>query len=331
MPYFSCFSSTEFIIISLPYRRIPMRILLVAICSLCLISGLAIAKDGPEKPVQPSLILADTIEIEPNDTCVDATANGNVLGVDDNCDAAIDPAGDLDYFDVTLAADGTFLFETHAGDAGDTKLYVYADDCLTQLGFDDDGGEGLYSRLEIALTAGTYYVMVQHYSASGTGAYILTMDEVVVVPPPANDVCEGAVDLQEQSLASFDVDLTVGYTNVEGQGSGSCTGYSTNGPDAFYKIYLYQGDSFTATEDGDCDMALYLFTDCADPFTSCLIGSDNCCSGAQESLTWTAEADGWYYLGVDAYTSAGCPVTVTIADPVSSDDTSWGSMKSMFR
>jgi hypothetical protein len=78
-------------------------------------------------------------------------------------------------------------------------------------------------------------------------------------------------------------------------------------------------------------MALYLFTDCADPFTSCLIGSDNCCSGAQESVAWTAEFDGWYYLGVDAYTSAGCLVTVTIADPVGADETNWGSMKSMFR
>jgi hypothetical protein len=307
-----------------------MRILLVVLCTLFLISGLAMAKE-PEKPVEPKLILTNTVEVEPNDTCADASANGNVLAVGDVCSAALDPEGDLDYFEVVVTADGTFLFETQPGDAGDTKLYVYADDCATELGFNDDGGEGLYSRLEIALTAGTYYVMVQHYSATGLGAYFLTMEEVIVVPPPANDVCEGAIDIQEQGLAVFEVDLTVGYTNTSAMGSGGCTGYSANGPEAFYKIYLMQGETFTATEDGSCDMALYLFTDCADPFASCVVGSDNCCSGAQEAVTWTAEFDGWYYLGVDAYTTAGCLVTVTIADPVSSEDMNWGSMKSLFR
>lgn len=309
-----------------------MRILLVVICSLCLISGIATAKPELEKPEQPRLILVDTNEVEPNDTCADASTNGNVLAEGDNCSAAIDIEGDLDYYEVTVAADGTFRFETVAGDAGDTKMWLYADDCATELAYNDDGGDGYYSLFEVPLTAGaTYYLLVTHYSASGLGAYFLTMDEVVVVPPPANDTCDGAIDLQEQGLAVFDVDLTVGYTNASAMGSGGCTGYSTNGPDAFFKIYLNQGETFTATEDGECDMALYLFTDCADPFTSCVVGSDNCCGGAQEVVTYTADADGWYYLGVDAYTSSGCPVTVTIADPVGTDEMNWGSMKSLFR
>lgn len=307
-----------------------MRILLVAICALCLISGIATAKPELEKPLVQYVSNSRADEAEPNDDYTTA----NVLTVGDDMNAAIDPAGDVDFFSIDVTYDGLMAFQTHPGDVGDTKLYLYDVDGVTQLAYNDDGGgQGYYSLIEYTFPVpGTYFVKVTGYSGTTQGTYILTAtEEDPPPPPPANDTCEGAIDLQDQSEAAFDVDLSVGYTNVSNQGSGSCTGYSTPGPDAFYKIYLYQGDVFTATEDGACDMALYLFTDCADPFTSCLIGSDNCCSGAQESVTWTAEADGWYYLGVDAYTSTGCLVTVTIAEPVSSDDANWGSVKSMFR
>jgi len=310
-----------------------MRTMLFVLCTLCLISGLAIAKPVLEKPVEPSKALVNLVEIEPNDTCQDASDNGNIITGGDVYDSAIDVEGDLDYYEVLITADGTFRFETAAGDAGDTKMYLYADDCVTELEFDDDGGDGLYSMFEVALVGNTtYYLLVNHYSATSTGTYILTMDEIIVVPPPANDVCEGAIDLQEQGLAIFDVDLAGGgFTNASNMGSGGCTGFTTPGPEAFYKVTLTAGQVFTVMEDGDCDMALYLFTDCADPFTSCVVGSDNCCSGAQELISYVVEADGVYYLGVDTYTGAGCPVTVTIEAPVDNDEMNWGSVKSLFR
>jgi len=310
-----------------------MRIMLIVLCSLCLISSIAAAKPELEKPVPPSAILTDLIEIEPNDTCQDASDFFNIISPGDAYTSAIDVPGDLDYYEVFLVADGTFRFETHAGDAGDTKMWLYADDCLTELAYNDDGGEGFYSMFETALVGNTtYYLLVTHYSSSSTGSYLLTMDEIIVVPPPANYVCEGAIDMQEQSLPIFEVDLLDGgYTNVSNMGSGGCTGYTAPGPDAFFKIFLLEGETFNVTEDGTCDMVMYLFTDCADPLASCVVGSDNCCSGAQELITYTAEADGWFYLGVDTYTAAGCLVTVTIEAPVAADDVNWGSVKSLYR
>ena len=310
-----------------------MRIMLIVLCSLCLICSIATAKPELEKPVPPSLILTDLIEIEPNDTCQDASDFFNIISPGDSYTSAIDVEGDIDYYEVFLVADGQFRFETHPGDAGDTKMWLYADDCLTELAYNDDGGEGYYSMFETALVGNTtYYLLVTHYSATGTGSYLLTMDEIIVVPPPANDVCEGAIDMHEQSLPIFEVDLMDGgYTNVSTMGSGGCTGYTAPGPDAFFKIFLLEGETFNVTEDGACDMVMYLFTDCADPLASCVIGSDNCCSGAQELISYTAEADGWFYLGVDTYTAAGCPVTVTIEAPVDADDVNWGSVKSLFR
>lgn len=304
-----------------------MRTMLFVLLSLFLISGIAIAKPALEKPDTPYTKDITAVEVEPNDDYT--TANPLVAG--DAMEAAIDPTGDVDFFAIAVDAGAIFAFETHAGDAGDTKLYLYDVDGVTELAFNDDGGAGLYSLINFTFgDAGIYFLKVMHYG-TGTGTYILTAT-VEDPPPPApdNDVCEGAIDLQEQSLPIFDVDLGAGYTNVSNMGAG-CTGFSAPGPDAFYKIYLTQGEIFTAMEDGECDMSLYLFTDCADPLASCVVGSDNCCSGAQELVTYVAEADGWYYLGVDAYTSAGCLVTITLEEPIKTDDMSWGSMKSLFR
>jgi hypothetical protein len=310
-----------------------MRIMLVVLCSMLLICSVALAKPELEKPVPPSLILTDLVEVEPNDTCQDATDFFNIISPGDSYTSAIDVAGDIDYYEVFLTADGTFRFETLAGDAGDTKMWLYGDDCLTELEYNDDGGEGYYSMFETALVGNTtYYLLVTHYSTGGTGTYLVTMDEIVVIPPPVNDVCEGAIDMQAQSLPIFDVDLAeAGYTDAWSMTSIGCTGFTSPGPDAFYSIFLLEGQTFSVTEDGACDMVMYLFTDCADPETSCVAGSDNCCSGAQELIVFTAEADGMFYLGVDAYTSSGCPVTVTIENPISNEDVNWGTVKSLFR
>ena len=152
-------------------------------------------------------------------------------------------------------------------------------------------------------------------------------------PPPApeNDVCSGAIDLQDQSLTTFEVDLCE-YTNQASPGEygASCTGWSANGPEAFYKIALGVGDNFTVCEapvSDYIDLAIYLFTDCGDPVSSCVAGDD---SGNPECFTFTAATAGTYYLAIDSYSGCGL-VTVTIDSPVSDEPMDWGSVKSMYR
>jgi hypothetical protein len=150
-------------------------------------------------------------------------------------------------------------------------------------------------------------------------------------PPPANDLCAGAVDLQEQSLTAFDLDLCL-YADdyTPGVYGGSCTGWSANGPDATYKIHLGQGESFTVCEtptSGYIDLAIYAVTDCADAPGTCLAGDD---SGNPECISFVAPATGWYYLIVDAYSGCGM-VTVTIDSPVANDAESWGAVKAIYK
>jgi len=150
-------------------------------------------------------------------------------------------------------------------------------------------------------------------------------------PPPTNDTCEGVIDLQEQGLDVFDVDLCLASDAFSpGEYPDTCTGYGATGFDVVYSIELAAGETFMVTEDGPHDMAMYLVTDCQNPAGTCVAGSDLCCSGATELINFMAPTAGVYYLIVDGYSGCGL-VTVTINAPIANEDMQWGSVKSLFR
>lgn len=305
-----------------------MRKLILVLAALALVASGAIAKPALEKPVKPYQGAILATEVEPNDDA----ASANVLTAGDAMDAAIDVAGDWDYFAYTASAGDIVDFETAPGDAGDTKLYLYDVDGTTQIGFDDDGGTGYYSLLNYTFSAdGTYYVAVCHYSSTGTGSYILTASAAAPPPPPpANDTCDGAIAIGYGAF-SIDTDLT-SATNDYSPGSGGCTGYSANGYDVVYSLNMAAGDIFSVTMTAGFDDSIYLITDCADPVTSCVAGDDAYPDGS--NFTFTADAAGTYYLIVDAYSTTGngpCNIAGSFDAGVDADVTSFSALKASFR
>jgi hypothetical protein len=312
-----------------------MKKFAIAMMAAALLVGVAYAdsKPAPEKFEAEIVINASLTEIEPNGSA--ATANPIAGG--DIYAAALSPAADQDWFAFTTTG-GSASFETGAGPAvaaGDTKIYLYGTNGTTQIGYDDDGGAGFYSLVTYNFTAaGTYYVRVIHYSATGTGNYTLTSTAVAPPPPPAvNDLCAGAIDIQTQSLSAWDVNLTGagGFSNNYSLVYGGCTGYSTPGPDAIYKIDLVAGEQIIIAESGACDMALWIASDCANLLTTCVAGADAGVTGATEIVNFIPAVSGTYYVVVDAYTAGGCPVTVTVNAPVATEGASFGALKALFR
>jgi len=306
-----------------------LLILLAAILVLGLAGAAAAEKPKLEKPLVPFQGQVRATEVEPNNWCDTATT----LTLGDPMEASINPIADEAFFAFTATAGLCVIFETHPGEGvvgGDTRMWLYADDCATELAFDDDGGDGLYSRLAYEFTAdGTYYINVDEYGDNGTiEAYVLTADECP--PPPTNDDCSGAIDLQEQSLQEFEVELC-DYVNDYTPAQPECTNdYPANGPDALYKIYLTAGETFSVCENpcsGYIDLSIWLVSDCTDPENTCLVGDD---SGNPECVTWVAAYEGWYFLIVDTYSGCGC-VVVSIDQPVSTDNRSWGTLKAQYR
>jgi hypothetical protein len=79
------------------------------------------------------------------------------------------PTGDVDWARFTLAGEAAIELAT-SGPSGDTELWLY-DDQLSQIDYDDDGGVGLFSRIDRtcgvdALPAGTYYARVGEFGSN---------------------------------------------------------------------------------------------------------------------------------------------------------------------
>ncbi|MGD8753931.1 MAG: zinc-dependent metalloprotease family protein, partial [Anaerolineales bacterium] len=99
---------------------------------------------------------------EPDDSSAAATTINDGVPQTHN----IYPVGDEDWVTFTLAQESGVLLET-SGPSGDSRMWLY-DSGLTELEYNDDGGAGLWSRIDRvcgvdALPAGTYYVKIDEY------------------------------------------------------------------------------------------------------------------------------------------------------------------------
>jgi len=189
------------------------------------------------------------------------------------------------------------------------------------------------------LAAGTYYVVVDGYGSTldgNEGAFLidLTCEDC---PESFGETCEDATDLCALA-GEKDGTFSFGYSTLGTSNDytyNNCGGYSANGGDIVFVVCLEAGGTIDVTQSGDYDMSLYLVTDCADLYGTCVDGTDNCCTGADEFVNYTSVAGGTYYLIVDGYSTSGsgtlsgsvtgcCPPTATESD-------SWGGVKALFR
>ncbi len=120
-------------------------------------------------------------------------------------------------------------------------------------------------------------------------------------PPPVNDTCDGAIALTRCSSGTESGDLTWAINDYTTAGSSGCTGYQALAKDVVYVANLLAGDILhlvytTPSHDG----SLYVITDCANSAGSCVIGEDD---PEPETITWTATADGTYYIICDGYSA----------------------------
>ncbi len=181
-------------------KTMTVLLALTLIFTLC---GLTAAKEESEK-AHPFKDQIRATESEPNDDCATADA----LTVGDPMAASIAPVGDNDWFEFQAYAGQCVSFQTAPGvgqTGGDTRLYLWESDCVTQAGFDDDGGDGLYSLLGVTFAVGgTYYIQIDEYNNDAEiGAYVLTVD---ACPPPPED--DGSIcDFRD---VCFDWDFALG-------------------------------------------------------------------------------------------------------------------------
>lgn len=287
--------------------RLVSVLLILGLCA-----GMAYAAPGGENEEKPWSYPEgmfgdrDTYpEQEPNDPCGSdqQIACGDVI--DYGC---MDYVGDRDWYVFTAnAGDEITLGTTEAPGQPtlDTYIELYADDCATQLAYDDDGGPGLYSLISgfVAPYTGEYHFMVRSYGDYYTGCYIAFTECGAPPPPDQCDTCEMAEQygcmIERCTAGSFD------GTTADNVGDYSptnyCTGYSqAAGKDEVYYMDLVAGDVCTFYYyGGSNDKAFYILTDCGD-MNSCVVGADD----PEEIVGWVAPATGRYYLILDGYSAS---------------------------
>jgi hypothetical protein len=246
--------------------------------------------------------------------------------------AELNPSGDWDWYVIQVPADGMVSIGTddsNPGDDTDTYLELYADDCVTLLATDDDGGPGYYSLISINLTAGTYNVKCRGYADVATGPYRLFVD---CIEPLENDTCEGA-----EMYGYFLECCTVGTIHANTAGASPdysptnyCTGYSqAAGNDLVWYVDLAAGDHVVLDMvAAGWDAALYILTDC-DDMDSCIIGADD-----PEHIDWIVPADGRYYVVCDAYSSGMGDFSLNYnleCGSTATEQGTWGNIKAIYR
>lgn len=270
-------------------------------------------------------------EVEPNNDC--GTANALLPGMP--IDAQIQPAGDLDYFAVTVQPGYFVEFLTGATPGFpnfNTYMELYAPDCATRLAQNDNYGGTLYSRIRrYFCDAGTYYLRIRGASASATGYYTVSMELSPAMPP--GETCWNPIDVQEQGLTEWSVDTSTYINDYYGSG---CFGHGgLGGADVVYTLTLPAGETAWLTVDPvspTADIALYVSVDCCDINNSAVACTDVGYGGDPETLQWSNTGSGpaTYFLVIDSWGSGGV-VAVSLTGVIAQQAHSWGATKSMFR
>ena len=146
--------------------------------------------------------------ILPTPISLGQTVNGVLEASDDRT-----RAGDgsfADNYQLTLATAQTVTIELSSS-AFDTFL-ILVDDAENQVGFDDDGGTGSNSRLELALPAGTFIIEATSFFPGDGGPYTLSVSGTegpTILPTPislgqtVNGVLEASDDRTRAGDGSF--------------------------------------------------------------------------------------------------------------------------------
>ena len=244
-------------------------------------------------------------------------------------------------YELDLTAGTILQVDFTLGDPETTLYVLLLGSCDENDGLAFGGVDGFQYTVA---TTGTYYVVVEGYYSDGP--YTLAIDCFEPEPPPANDTCLDGECLPPAVDGVFTGDLM--WANADYDSYCVGTGGSHDAHDVVYELALQEGGSFTATvtpDDPATDITLFVVGLCGEPgvYAHCIAGVDNGFPGESETISFDYVGyegeDTLYFLIVKEFNAdAGGGFTGVYShdglpcdNPISSEDTSWGSLKVLYR
>ena len=169
-------------------------------------------------------------------------AAATVVNVNSQSIGNIGTAGDNDYYRVNVSDVGTLTVYT----TGNTDTYGYLlNSAGGELASNDDSTDANF-RIIRAVTTGTYYVRVRHYSSTGTGPYVLRVD---FAPSGGGGGSGGGGDDHGNSIATATV------VNVNSQANGNI---EAAGDNDYFRVDVAEAGTLTIYTTGNTDTFGYL-------------------------------------------------------------------------
>ena len=181
---------------------------------------------------------------------------------------------DVDWFRFSAIVGTDYTFETILGTLPDSVLRLIDTNGVTQIAFDDDGGEGLASRIEWTAPAnGTYYLEVGSFNDTQTGTYSLVITSDSVQPGLTLSIAQASIS--------------------ESGGVSQATVTRSPGTSGSLTVTLTSSDTTEATVPSTVTIP-----DGASFATFTVTGADDAVVDGTQTVTITASASG-YTNGVD--------------------------------
>ena len=225
------------------------------------------------------------VACERADNCEDcgdgvAECPGMLDGFLDADDCSLENGRLFDSFELEVLETQEYVISLTSGNL-DTFLYLYSGESCEEIAFDDDGGDGLNSRLALNLAPGTYWLLPSSYAAGAVGAYTLDIgcNKAAACPP-----CEtGEVTCDEPMDSAFPLD--------------TCSRSSGQSED-IYSIVVEGGLLDVSLTSAEFDTYLSIYDSSCLP----LAVNDDCEPGNFDLSCLTLEVPaGTYYIGVSSY------------------------------
>jgi hypothetical protein len=249
-------------------------------------------------------------EVEPNNTCPPPVEQAGLT-----CDATVYglhcPYTDTDFWKVTVPAMAIMTLRVYTGPDCDVNppvgLYAryYDDACASPT-------SGTSAAIVISNT--TASPMVKYLEVYDNGNQSQTLYKVVATCCYVTDYCLHPIFTGQGGPPLWTFEDTVNTccaTNVvDTVGSRGCALGSrfVSGPDVIFKFILSSTNivSITVATIGSGDGQFSLFTDCANPKTSCIVSRDSTTGTTVEEALNLVLAAGTYYVSVSHYGATAC-------------------------
>lgn len=213
----------------------------------------------------------------------DSISTATSISIGNSVSGAIDWGGDPDYFSVQLSSSGTLAAYT----TGSTDTYGYIYDASgSEVTHNDDDPYPNF-RVSASVGAGTYYILVRHYSSSGTGDYLLNTE---FTSGSGSGGGSGGSDDHGNGLSS----ATLATVNTSVSGT-----INYGGDEDYFQIQVGSSGTLSASTSGTTDTYGYLLNSVG---SSLITNDDNPYPNFGFSYSLSA---GTYYVRVRHYSGTG--------------------------